>query len=441
MNRRRLEVMVLMMFVFTLTNRAQALCELILPPKDAICAGQQASYQASTSPSHQGCYYHWTGATPTEPGGSTATNTWWECGNKEVTVRVTGCTNCAYPQPKKVTVTTRVVKVDIVESNVVDCIEAGSKTFHLASADCCDVYWSLSPSNYPGGPYLSGGGCSVTVHYGTNCGTHTLGATTAVTNLACGTPENPNLCCDTATLNVVKITSQTACTGPNDPARTTIGVAEQVTLAVCGLPPGDFWWSTTGGSVSPTNENPTLFTAPSNAANPTIAIHFPGGSCDKAFTVLEPTGFSSANVIATNHYPTNAAAAGMRQRVIIGPQSVSFNRVEILEIDGPATNVAGWFTNFTATDRYHHPSGWLFLNCGNHWDDLAQMQAPSSPPWTSGSMQWDIPAAWRVVGTTNTNSMAGWTQYFTINSNGTCSVQKFGHTVTRTTNNVITVTP
>ena len=60
------------------------------------------------------------------------------------------------------------------------------------------------------------------------------------------------------------------------------------------------------------------------------------------------------------------------------------------------------------------------------------------PPWSPGSFVWPIPSEWWILGGP-TNTMPGWTQEFVMeDTNGTFTINKWTHTVTRTTNDVYT---
>jgi hypothetical protein len=62
--------------------------------------------------------------------------------------------------------------------------------------------------------------------------------------------------------------------------------------------------------------------------------------------------------------------------------------------------------------------------------------------WSDGQFTWHIPAKWK-IGSGPTNDLAGsWDQVFTLAPNGTVTVTKFSHTVTRhTTENYGVIVP
>jgi hypothetical protein len=247
--------------------------------------------------------------------------------------------------------------------------------------------------------------------------------------------------------NVFQITNQAVSLIPTNRDRLILGVGEQVALSLVGKPNGNYSWSTTAGSLQPTNNVPsTTFTAPSNAANASVTINFGtgGSSCPLKFTIVEPTGVVSAPIQSTNSFELNECGALMKlSPVIVGPTTVSFYRVQMLEVGRNATGMTGYFTNgyySTNLPPSHIGSGadeWFQLGNDNSWpaawDNAGFWGFPQ--PWSAGSFTWPIPAQWK-IGSGPTNNIAGWNQTCTIDANGTLTVGKFGHSASRTTNNV-----
>lgn len=115
-----------------------------------------------------------------------------------------------------------------------------------------------------------------------------------------------------------------------------------------------------------------------------------------------------------------------------------------MEVGQPATDIVGYFATHTPPDHdYDHGANhWINLGCDNSWQgdyDWARSWDWSSPwsgnGFSGGSYTFDIPAKWR-IGSGPEHSMTGWNQVHTLSGNGTMSVTKFDHTVTRTINNV-----
>ena len=245
-------------------------------------------------------------------------------------------------------------------------------------------------------------------------------------------------------------------------ARLNLGVGEEVNCYFTNkLHPGTVLvtnplWSASAGGFDTASGLNVWFTAPSNAANATVTASFFGvdGSLKTKFKVFEPSGYDPIHtyVKATNHigtgYPdapyefaSGRAGAEMLVNLFIAPTSVSFYRVQILEIGLDATNVTGYFTNYPANDLVHKPNpSFTLLLADNSWPDKC-WEGPEQPPppaWSSGSYTWIIPAKWSLSPDTVTNPMTGWDQVFTIDSNGTVKITKYGKWVQRTTSGVIT---
>lgn len=83
-------------------------------------------------------------------------------------------------------------------------VRRGSTTFTLSGDSCCEVEWSLTPTNAGGAYIASGGGCGIVVKHGTNCGSYLITARTRLPGLDCGTIWQPRACCDSATLTVAR---------------------------------------------------------------------------------------------------------------------------------------------------------------------------------------------------------------------------------------------
>ena len=239
-----------------------------------------------------------------------------------------------------------------------------------------------------------------------------------------------------------------ALTNPNR-ERTTIGVGEEVDL---GGMPSRTKWSAGGGGLSGTNGSDVRFTAPSNAPpggiTVTVIATVKNASLAIPFNVVPPSGIDHAKIIGTNRFSLTIAGAGMTNVVWIAPTSVSFYRVWMEEVGAVSTNATGYFTNtnvWPANNLNHGKHGannWFQLTSQNQWSDAAS-SGTCIPPWSTGNFTWPIPAAWQVGGSNSlrTNYITGWDQNFTIDASGTVTVQKFGNSITRTTNNLITTTP
>jgi hypothetical protein len=235
---------------------------------------------------------------------------------------------------------------------------------------------------------------------------------------------------------------------PANRARTSIGVGEQVLIEFSPSLPVKATWTTTAGSLSTNYATGTMLTAPSNAANVTVTATIRGQSKSITFTVVEPAGIARAQITSTNHYSLGTAGAGMTVKAWVSPTNVSFYRVSIWEIGRVSTNATGYFANtnvwpaeYLDHGNYGANSWFPALGVDNSFVDNAYSGSCGSP-WSTGSFTWPIPVVWQ-IGTAipATNRPIAWNQdqEFSVNSSGTVTVRKFGLSITRTTNDVVTI--
>ena len=228
------------------------------------------------------------------------------------------------------------------------------------------------------------------------------------------------------------LTSKTKKTAPRAAdVRTTIAVGEVVDFT--GSAAGT--WTATGGTPAASASSATFtWTAPSTPGSATITLTVGTQSVNKVMTVIAPS--SIAMVVSSQHGLT-AGTAGvcMVTNVTVGPSNVSFGHVQWLEVPGPATNVAGYFTKFSAATLHHNPNpNWLTWNDSNTGltDHAAWHAVPG--PYSPGTFQWDVPNKYRVAGSGAAGTEFTTThQLFAMTDNaGTMTVSKGGASAART---------
>jgi hypothetical protein len=239
--------------------------------------------------------------------------------------------------------------------------------------------------------------------------------------------------------------SQVSCIPPGNTNldRTTLGVGENVSVYFNPQPPVGVVWTATAGSLAG-GGNLVVLTAPGAAGDATVTATVRSAKLSIDFSVLEPTGFDHADITSTFSYGVGVSGAGMHLNVYLAPTTVSFNAVQILEVGQPASDISGYFTQ-----PGHAPLGhgsaqganvWQPVQCdnqiGNGFDNAAYSGMPG--PWTpGGGFKWHIPVLWK-VGSGSSHSLTSWDQVFSLQPDGTFTVSKFGHSVTRTINDAIT---
>jgi hypothetical protein len=173
-------------------------------------------------------------------------------------------------------------------------------------------------------------------------------------------------------------------------------------------------------------------------------MHYGSKAFPTKFTVIAPTGYDHATITSTSTYGNNVPGAGMHLNVVIGPTNVSFYAVQILEVGEDASSVSGYFNDHPPPSHKNNgadvwqPIGQNNL-VGNGFDNAFRYGLDVMPsPWSpGGGFTWHVPVLWE-VGSGTTNSLTSWDQVFTLQADGTFTVSKFGHSVTRTIHNVIT---
>ena len=230
---------------------------------------------------------------------------------------------------------------------------------------------------------------------------------------------------------VVKLETITDATIPSDRTRKKLGVGENVTLTLKGADNSVAWSKIGYGEIVPTG-NSTKFTAYEKGNGAVVIATYKGKQFSVGFTVVEPASISAVKLLPEYAYPPGIQGAGMNMELTINPIDVSFNQVNIQEVSGPATEVWGYFINFSAEDLYHHAKPWVRINALNKWTD--DVECRCTGPWYPGGFKYVIPIEWQApegtyIGRLPDNAV----QAVSISdTNGTTTITKFGLSVTRT---------
>ncbi len=236
-----------------------------------------------------------------------------------------------------------------------------------------------------------------------------------------------------------ELVSQCVASTPSDRARTTIGVGEEVDLMFEPATASNPIWTTSAGSVQYSYASFTRLTAPSNAIPTTVTAILPGNTTvTKDFSVLAPTGVDHASIIETRQFGVGLSAAYMKVNVVFAHTTVSFYRVQIKEVGGPATNAYGYWETNAPPD--HEDGTWLSVNEDNSWALGDECQGSARDPYgNGGGFTWDIPVKWRVGSEDQPHDLpGGWSQVSTLRPDGTFRIDKFRVYVERTINDVVT---
>lgn len=233
-----------------------------------------------------------------------------------------------------------------------------------------------------------------------------------------------------------EIMSDTLNFAPNsaDPTRTDVGVGEMVRFY--GNTAGT-WTATEGRIIGLNTGENMLWEAPPEAANPTVTLTTPSGSASINMTVIAP-GSINMNYRSSDNIAVGTAGACMRADFIVHPLNVSFGRVEISEVPGPATNVSGYFS--AATDNLAHTTAghYAALNNDNATVDHASYHSLSAP-YSDGMFQWVIPNRYKIEGEPDSEGRhyVDTVQSFYFTSTGTMLISKAGTFVLRFVNGTV----
>ena len=202
--------------------------------------------------------------------------------------------------------------------------------------------------------------------------------------------------------------------------------------------------ATKGGSLLTTNSS-SYFISPYNAESNGLRFDFPGGvRYVPDLEVVEPTGVvvtRATDVRYVNAMPNMAGWCGLFLNLNVMPTNVSFRALSVMEVpetDDGGIAPTGFFANASFSNSWHHTTlcgagKWGEVVTGNLFlEDHASFMSDLEGPWSSGTITWRIPVAWKPKNDSN------WTlgpvefgqpyfQTFTIDSAGTIRVDKLGH--------------
>lgn len=234
------------------------------------------------------------------------------------------------------------------------------------------------------------------------------------------------------------ITSETIKPAPDGTAdtRTTVGVGERVrfTADTSGT------WTVSHGHIIGLNTGANMvWEAPATASNPTITLTTPGGTRVFPMTVIAPDELTMT-VFGSHAIAAGTAGACMVNDVVINPLNVNFGRTQWLEVPGPATNVSGYFNQFTADTIFHNPNpDYLPFNDNNTGlrDHAAWHEVPA--PFSFGTFDWVIPNRYKIDGEPDSQGrlFAHTTQEFVMFADGAMMIDKAGAFVLRYLNNTV----
>lgn len=204
------------------------------------------------------------------------------------------------------------------------------------------------------------------------------------------------------------------------------------------------------------------YTCPAAGTEPRMSVTFGVVQYDPVVTVIEPQLVVTPDASGEGFFtPGDVVMGDLVTQNYIGPMTVSFRGVKFFEV--PCTNAIpplGYFdtTNFNGNlvHDLDAEAGWIHpIGSGNYWmTDRAGCSEPYNN-WSAGRLVWNIPIGWARYSSDadnaartdhcdyeeylNPNSRRllignrddAYLQIYTIEANGTSSVEKFGYKLTR----------
>jgi len=188
-----------------------------------------------------------------------------------------------------------------------------------------------------------------------------------------------------------------------------------------------------------------------NACFPIITAANGNVSYNIALRSIEPNSISAEfdnYMVAKPPTTGKAGLVGMLLQLSLMPTNVNFEGLYVEEIPSVLGTHTGYFDKPAFSNWWYHTSlegagEWFAVGHGNVFTiDEVSMPSECPPPWTDGAIEWQIPVEWAFSPTnaigTGTMFYNGF-QKFDIDVEGTVSIEKFGHIISRGTNDVFSL--
>jgi hypothetical protein len=259
-------------------------------------------------------------------------------------------------------------------------------------------------------------------------------------------------------LTVVKLTLTPLETKAGCENRHIVGVGE---VSEClAFPDVGVWKEIGGGRL----EIGTYYVAPLTTDYNELSYVVDDASYYFSLVVVEPSAIvaRSPKVYDFGLNENIAGGAGMEFDIYILPETVSFAGISMEEVPSYEGVHTGYFANLFFSNVWYHTvdmqaGQWMNVKPGNYWSkdsammgDILPLEKPTGDMtydltegvWSNGELVWHIRWGWRERnaerGDEPVKSMSvRYDQTFRIDHEGTLSVLKFGHIVSRGTNDAI----
>ena len=253
----------------------------------------------------------------------------------------------------------------------------------------------------------------------------------------------------TASVTSVRLESNSTAQSPEFSTRHIYGSLEDLLITWYPIPVPITWSVSGGGNWKSIEVDRRTLTMPPKSGSVTISASVGGATFQMPFNVVEPEAIIATfmNPMAGN-VENVAGDIGMELLFTLYPTNVSFANLRVREIPTQEGDHIGYFDLFGPTNWWYHTESngagnWINVLDNNVYAVDRAFIPECPPPWINGTLTWIIPNEWQAQSqypqVQGTNVFFTCEQIFTINEEGTVSVSKLGHTITRMTNNVVTI--
>ena len=192
---------------------------------------------------------------------------------------------------------------------------------------------------------------------------------------------------------------------------------------------------------------------PIYSCSKSITLEYSGESFDVHLSCVAPSGIDARlfSLSVGSGLKGSAGDVGMFLDFSLLPSTVSFAGLRVSEEPSSYGTHSGYFSDISWSNKWCHTpengaGSWHTVESESNYYAFDRAYIGYCPePWSSGTLNWEIPNVWlpptnRVTGTEPfKNTFKVIWQNITITPDGTVSVSKHGHTVSRSTNDVVTI--
>ena len=216
------------------------------------------------------------------------------------------------------------------------------------------------------------------------------------------------------------------------------------------------------------NPSERIYACPIYSATPDLKVVCGEAEYRPEMTIIEPQEVISPNAFWDAYYapclsPGSVGGTLLAITNYVGPMNVSFHGIMVSEIPCTHTNMpSGFFATPNYTGQWTHNNifdvGWAMatrIAPNNYWTVDQAGHPGTYNNWSAGRLVWDVPIGWVRMrfdgddrhgvrteeheGVTNENTRAlliggsqdAYQQIFSISEDGTATIEKHGHTMSR----------